>query len=58
MPQRWLGKVGYRQVATREEEEGEEEMDGLLVDEGEGKDNAVGSSSSSRPKAAIEMVAV
>jgi len=59
LPQRWLGKVGYRQVATRdEEEEGEEEMDGLLGDEGEEKDNAVGGSSSSRPKAAIEMVAV
>lgn len=59
LPQRWLGKLGYSQVATREEEEeGEEETDGLLVDEAEGKDNAVGANDSSRPKAAIEMVAV
>lgn len=59
LPQRWLGNVGYSQVATQEEEEEEEEeMDGLLVDEGEGKDNAVGGSSRSRPKTAIEMVAV
>jgi hypothetical protein len=59
LPQRWLGKVGYSQVATREEEEeGEEETDGLLVDEAEGKDNAMEKSRSSRSKAAIEMVAV
>lgn len=58
-PQRWLGKAGYSQVATREQEEdGEEGTDGLLVDKAEGKENAKEGNSGSKSQTTIEMVAV
>lgn len=58
-PQRWLGNAGYNQVATREQEEdGEEETDGLLVDRHEGKENVNEGKSGCKSQTTIEMVVV